>query len=102
MDFQELKEQHPAKEARLTRMEIRYKTAEIILDLQGNPVVSAIIEELKGKMSVIEEKLLYDKTLTERGRDALFVERDAWAWFLDKFLMAKETIKNTQKAIEKL
>lgn len=102
IDFQELAQKHPSQESRIKRMEKRYKTADILLELRDNPVVFAIIQELEMKIDAINSKLLDDATVTERQRDKLFAERDAWEWFLQKFIIAEHTKANTELKISKL
>ena len=40
--------------------------------------------------------------MTEKERDILFVERNSWEWFLNKFTGAEMTIKRIEDYINKL
>jgi len=102
IDFQELAQKHPSQEARINRLEKRYKVADITLELRNNPVVFDIIQELEIKIDTVNSKLLDDPSVTERERDKLFAERDAWEWFLRKFTIAEYTKKNTEYKVNKL
>ena len=102
MNLQEYKDKHPEKKQRLTNLEKKTKTAEILLKTKDTEGMKLLLKDLEDIINSINLKLLSYEELEFVEREKLLTDKERCMWLSNVFNSQEQIIKNTENYLSKL
>lgn len=102
MNFEEYKEKYPRLKNRISSLEKRNKTADILLDLEKHEGMKMLIEQLDVTIKNINLRLLSPDKLEVNDREVLLTDRERCEWLLNIFDSQKLTKTKIENYLNKL
>jgi predicted nucleic acid-binding protein len=102
MNLDSYKENYPRLEDRLSKLEIKNRMAELMLELKDHAGMKKLLSELETIVNSINTHLLTPERLETEEREKLMTDKERCMWLADVFNAQAQIIKTTNNYLKKL
>jgi hypothetical protein len=72
--------------------EVEVKRAMMVDDLKRHPAIKMLLEQIEQVINDVNQLLCWDRKLSEKERELLFIKREVWLWWQNIFNTADAKI----------